>query len=271
MKWSRELRIARRSMRTAIKAASAMAKARRSSRPACGAEPWRRHDTRARRRSDRGQGFRQQSRPAAMFVHVPSDRARAGGAADRAAARLRPGRGHLCPRRRLDCACRSAGGAAGAAGAVGREQPGAVLQLVSPDACAVAGSARRCRSGRWSPRRCSASVLTRAASSSPGSPPGVPWPPHCWRPIRTCSPPAPWSPACRSVPRDGTSEALRRMAEAGPPDPPAAWAELVRRRRAGRLYRGPWPRLSIWHGEADRVVDPANARCWPSNGRPCMA
>jgi poly(3-hydroxybutyrate) depolymerase len=25
-------------------------------------------------------------------------------------------------------------------------------------------------------------------------------------------------------------------------------------------YPGPWPRLSIWHGEADRVVDPANSR-----------
>ena len=25
-------------------------------------------------------------------------------------------------------------------------------------------------------------------------------------------------------------------------------------------YRGPWPRLSIWHGAGDRVVDPENAR-----------
>lgn len=55
------------------------------------------------------------------------------------------------------------------------------------------------------------------------------------------------------------SEALRRMSEAGPPRPASAWAELVR--RAGPVgYSGPWPRLSIWHGEADRVVDPANAQ-----------
>jgi poly(3-hydroxybutyrate) depolymerase len=25
-------------------------------------------------------------------------------------------------------------------------------------------------------------------------------------------------------------------------------------------YTGPWPRVSIWHGSADDVVDPANAR-----------
>lgn len=58
---------------------------------------------------------------------------------------------------------------------------------------------------------------------------------------------------------NGTSEALRRMAEAGPPHSPAAWADLAR--RAGPAdFAGPWPRLSVWHGEADRVVDPANGR-----------
>ncbi len=56
----------------------------------------------------------------------------------------------------------------------------------------------------------------------------------------------------------GVSEALRRMAEAGPDRPPAAWAEQVRH-AAPTGYPGPWPRLSIWHGEADRVVDPANS------------
>jgi poly(hydroxyalkanoate) depolymerase family esterase len=56
-----------------------------------------------------------------------------------------------------------------------------------------------------------------------------------------------------------TSEALRRMAEAGPDRSPAAWAELARR-AAPIGYQGPWPRLSIWHGEDDRVVDPANSR-----------
>jgi poly(hydroxyalkanoate) depolymerase family esterase len=56
-----------------------------------------------------------------------------------------------------------------------------------------------------------------------------------------------------------TSEALIRMAEAGPARTPAAWAELVRR-AAPPGYVGRWPRLSIWRGEADRVVDPGNSR-----------
>jgi poly(hydroxyalkanoate) depolymerase family esterase len=56
-----------------------------------------------------------------------------------------------------------------------------------------------------------------------------------------------------------TSEALIRMAEAGPARTPVAWAEQVRR-AAPPGYDGPWPRLSIWRGEADRVVDPANSR-----------
>jgi poly(hydroxyalkanoate) depolymerase family esterase len=55
-----------------------------------------------------------------------------------------------------------------------------------------------------------------------------------------------------------TSEALRRMAEAGHTLSPTDWANRVR--RAGPVgFSGPWPRLSIWHGEADNVVDPANA------------
>jgi poly(hydroxyalkanoate) depolymerase family esterase len=57
----------------------------------------------------------------------------------------------------------------------------------------------------------------------------------------------------------GTTEALRRMAEAGPVRSAAAWAELVRG-AAPIGFPGPWPLLSIWHGDDDRVVDPANAR-----------
>ncbi len=54
------------------------------------------------------------------------------------------------------------------------------------------------------------------------------------------------------------AEALRRMAEAGPVRSAAAWAEQVRL-AAPVGYGGPWPRLTIWHGDTDRVVDPANA------------
>jgi poly(3-hydroxybutyrate) depolymerase len=49
------------------------------------------------------------------------------------------------------------------------------------------------------------------------------------------------------------------MAQAGSDDrSPEAWAELVRR-AAPAGYAGKWPRLSIWHGGLDTVVDPANA------------
>ena len=54
-------------------------------------------------------------------------------------------------------------------------------------------------------------------------------------------------------------EALERMARAGPREPEEWWAEKIRH-AAPRNYRGAWPRVSIWHGEADPVVDPANAQ-----------
>ena len=36
-------------------------------------------------------------------------------------------------------------------------------------------------------------------------------------------------------------------------------AALAARVRAASPHRGPWPRLSVWHGSADRTVAPANA------------
>jgi poly(hydroxyalkanoate) depolymerase family esterase len=36
----------------------------------------------------------------------------------------------------------------------------------------------------------------------------------------------------------------------------AAWADLV---RAASPHKGPWPRVSVWHGGADATVKPANA------------
>jgi poly(hydroxyalkanoate) depolymerase family esterase len=55
------------------------------------------------------------------------------------------------------------------------------------------------------------------------------------------------------------SEALVRMAEAGPKRSRDDWARQVRL-AAPPGYAGHWPRVSIWHGLADDVVDPANAR-----------
>ena len=56
-----------------------------------------------------------------------------------------------------------------------------------------------------------------------------------------------------------TAEALARMAEAGPARSRENWA--LEARGAGPIgYTGPWPRVSIWQGAADDVVDPGNAR-----------
>jgi poly(hydroxyalkanoate) depolymerase family esterase len=54
------------------------------------------------------------------------------------------------------------------------------------------------------------------------------------------------------------TEALRRMAEAGPDRSPAVWVEKVRQ-AAPVGYPGPWPKLSVWRGGTDTVVDPANS------------
>lgn len=56
-----------------------------------------------------------------------------------------------------------------------------------------------------------------------------------------------------------TTEALARMAEAGPARSREDWAEQVRQ-AAPTGYPGPWPRVSIWQGSSDDVVDPGNAK-----------
>jgi poly(hydroxyalkanoate) depolymerase family esterase len=58
---------------------------------------------------------------------------------------------------------------------------------------------------------------------------------------------------------DTVPAALARMSNAGPIIPAPALAE--RARRFGPPdYAAAWPRLSVWHGEADRTVDPGNGR-----------
>ncbi len=56
--------------------------------------------------------------------------------------------------------------------------------------------------------------------------------------------------AASSVP-----EALDAMAR-GRVRSPQQWGDLVRQASS---HAGPWPRISIWHGDADRVVNPINA------------
>ncbi|MEJ1938664.1 PHB depolymerase family esterase, partial [Nostoc sp. NIES-2111] len=50
-------------------------------------------------------------------------------------------------------------------------------------------------------------------------------------------------------------QAFEAMAQGGRKTP-QQWGNLV---RASSAHRGPWPRVSIWHGEADRTVVTANA------------
>jgi poly(hydroxyalkanoate) depolymerase family esterase len=52
-------------------------------------------------------------------------------------------------------------------------------------------------------------------------------------------------------------QAILRMASAGPDQSPEAWAEHVRT-AAPDGFAGPWPRLSIWQGQADTTVAPEN-------------
>jgi poly(hydroxyalkanoate) depolymerase family esterase len=50
-------------------------------------------------------------------------------------------------------------------------------------------------------------------------------------------------------------EALSGMFQS-PPRPAAELGDLV---RSASHHKGPWPKLSVWHGSADRTVNPANA------------
>lgn len=51
-------------------------------------------------------------------------------------------------------------------------------------------------------------------------------------------------------------EAFDRMRGVGLPSK----AALAERMRRASPHQGPWPRLSVWHGTADHIVTPANAR-----------
>jgi poly(hydroxyalkanoate) depolymerase family esterase len=53
----------------------------------------------------------------------------------------------------------------------------------------------------------------------------------------------------------GVSQALERMRGLGMPSSSALAAAV----RAASPHQGPWPRLSVWHGGADRTVSAANA------------
>jgi feruloyl esterase len=54
---------------------------------------------------------------------------------------------------------------------------------------------------------------------------------------------------------ENASQAFESMFQVRPRSP-AEWGDLV---RDASSYRGPWPRVSVWHGGADETVRPANA------------
>jgi poly(hydroxyalkanoate) depolymerase family esterase len=57
----------------------------------------------------------------------------------------------------------------------------------------------------------------------------------------------------------GTATNVQRAFESmfqGRPRPAREWGDLVRR---ASPHRGPWPRVSVWHGDADATVKSANA------------
>ncbi|MGZ9104929.1 MAG: extracellular catalytic domain type 1 short-chain-length polyhydroxyalkanoate depolymerase [Rhodoplanes sp.] len=51
-------------------------------------------------------------------------------------------------------------------------------------------------------------------------------------------------------------QALQSMS-GSPARPAQAWGDLV---RGAARHNGPWPRVSVWHGSADKTVIPSNAR-----------
>jgi poly(hydroxyalkanoate) depolymerase family esterase len=61
-------------------------------------------------------------------------------------------------------------------------------------------------------------------------------------------------------------QAILRMASAGPEQSPEAWAARVRD-AAPPGFDGPWPRLSVWQGQADKTVAPENGPLLASQWR----
>jgi poly(hydroxyalkanoate) depolymerase family esterase len=258
MKWSRELRIARRSMRTAIKAASAMAKARANLPAALQMPPWSVPTPLAHGGPRRVTEFGSNPGRLSMFVHAPADPPRAGAAL----IVLLHG-----------CGQSAAAFARDAGWAELADRLG--VPLVLPE---QSGENNRGRCFNWfrsshvsrgSGEALSIRQMVAAATDCYQSDPAQVF-------VAGLSAGGAMAAALLAAYPDvfnagaivaglpvgaagSTSEALARMAEAGPVRSRDGWAEQVRR-AAPADHGGPWPRISIWHGSADDVVDPANAR-----------
>ena len=174
MKWSRELRIARRSVRTAIKAASAMAD--RAGKAAGFAAACAGADTAAPRPSSvpvEVTGFGSNPGRLTMLVHLPTRPPMPGAPLIVLLHGCGQGAAGFARDAGLDRARRPAGHAPLLPEQSDANNHGRCFNWFRPSTRA-AGMVKRCRSGRWSPRRWSASPRTRAASLSPDCPPAAP-------------------------------------------------------------------------------------------------
>jgi poly(hydroxyalkanoate) depolymerase family esterase len=259
MKWSRELKIAQRSIRTAIKAASAMAKAQGRLPATLRATPWPQPDPQVKMTGLNGMSdFGSNPGRLSMFVHVPPQPPEPGaplvvllhGCGQTAAAFARDtcwaaladrlGFPLVLPEQSGENnhgRCfnwfrpNHVGRGVGEAESI-RQMVAAAIERFGSDPARVYVAGLSAGAAMTAALLAAYPDVFAAGAAIAGLPVGA---------------------------ATNTSEALIRMAEAGPARTPAAWAELVRR-AAPLGYVGPWPRLSIWHGDADRVVDPGNAR-----------
>ena len=270
MKWSRELKIARRSIRTAVKAASAMAKAQAQVPATLRLAPWSTRDPLTTiAGSVEVPDFGSNPGKLAMFVHSPS--------------------GPPAPGAPLIVLLHGCGQSAVA---FARESGWTALSerfgvpLVLPE---QAGENNHGRCFNWfqpthvqresgealSIRQMVATAVERFGSDPKriyiaASPPVAPWLLQCWQPIRTCSPPGQWSQVFRLVRRTVFPRHCGEWPRPGPPDPP----------QAGRIsFAAPHQRAFPGHGRdypygmeiLIESLTPPMAGCWPSNGRRCMA
>ncbi len=255
MKWSRELRIARRSLRTVARAASVMAAAKTrmpaSLRPVSG-------------RSAAAEGlveigeFGSNPGRLAMYVHVPQEP-------------VSPGKPLIVLLH--GCGQSAASFAAEAGWIASADRLGVPLVLPEQSGENNGGRCfnwfRPVHASRGSGEAASIREMVRAAGETFGSDPSRVF-------VAGLSAGGAMTAALLAAYPDvfaagavvagvpvgaatNVSEALMRMAEAGPAQPREWWAERIRC-AAPAGYARQWPRISVWHGAADDVVDPANAR-----------
>ena len=259
MKWSRELRIARRSLRTAIKAASSMASATARLPAPLTAVPW--PPTAPQRSSSdlvEVAGFGSNPGRLAMFLHVPPIAPKAGAPL----IVVLHGCGQTAPRFAADTGWSALADRLGIPLVLPEQSGGnnqgrcfnwfrplhvrrgfgealSIRQMVDTAAARFDSDPRRVFVAGLSAGGAMAAALLAAYPDLFAGGAVV-----AGLPVGAAS---------------SATEALARMADA---ERGSTGQQLAQRvcDAAPAGFVGPWPRVSIWHGLADDVVDPANAR-----------